>query len=190
MSFLAAMGRRLFGSAHCSSCQGGSSRLPCQGLPIPGLVRPLFFSAFGHLAIGEVFDYEWGVNPTNPSGVRFVHVLPYLILGLGLGAGPLCRPLAGAETPGASSAVVISTEGTVQVLARGGKEWQAAKVGQDLGTGYRLRTGSRSRALLRLANLSVLRVSELMEYQLEPPRVAGGKSVLNLKAGTAYLFQP
>ena len=47
---------------------------------------------------------------------------------------------------------------------------------------------TRSRATLRLKNLSVLRVGELMTYEIEPPRTATAKPTFNFKSGSAYFF--
>src|SRR5437016_4777287 len=85
-----------------------------------------------------------------------------------------------------AAAVVLSTEGTVECLIAGAKSWTIATVGQPLHVGDQLRTGPRSRALVRLSNLSVLPVGELTTYEIQPPRSASAKPVLNLKAGSVY----
>ena len=84
--------------------------------------------------------------------------------------------------------VVLEVEGTVKTLAAGGANWEELKPGQRLRPGDQVRTGPASRATIRLSNLSVLRVSELMTYELEPPREPGGKPGINIKAGSAYFF--
>src|SRR5437016_5382337 len=88
----------------------------------------------------------------------------------------------------ASSTLVIEFEGRVEVLRKGAKDWEPAKKNQALEPGHRLRTGPKSRATLRLSNLSYLRVGESMEYEIEPPRSPGGKPTLSIKAGAAYFF--
>jgi tetratricopeptide (TPR) repeat protein len=87
-----------------------------------------------------------------------------------------------------ASAIVVSVEGTVEILRLGAREWTVASVGSSMGVGDQLRTGQRSRATLRLSNLSVLRVGELMSYEIEPSPTAAGKPTLNLKSGSAYFF--
>ena len=98
------------------------------------------------------------------------------------------QPAASETNSNNVSAIVISLEGSVEILPRGTTNWVTAKTGQSLGIGYQLRTGARSRAMIRLSNLSVLRVGERMTYEIEAPRVAGGKPVLNLRFGSIYFF--
>ena len=90
------------------------------------------------------------------------------------------------QTP--EAAVLVGMEGSVEILHGASTNWTAAKTGVLLVVGDQLRTGPRSRATLRLSNLSVLRVGELMTYEIEPPRAPGGKPTLNLKSGAAYFF--
>jgi len=73
-------------------------------------------------------------------------------------------------------------------MPAGSSNWMTAVVGQQLAGGYQLRTGPKSRALLRLSNLSVLRVGELMEYELEPAQNENGKPTLHVSSGSAYFF--
>lgn len=86
------------------------------------------------------------------------------------------------------AAVLISVEGTVELLRASTTNWIPASTGAKLDVGDQLRTGQRSRATLRLSNLSILRVGELMSYEIEPPRAPAGKPTLNLKSGSAYFF--
>ena len=92
-----------------------------------------------------------------------------------------------AQQPPATG-VLVGMEGSVEILRAATTNWTAANIGVSLGVGDQLRTGPRSRATLRLSNLSVLRVGELMTYEIEAPRMSGGKPVLNLKSGSAYFF--
>jgi len=108
-------------------------------------------------------------------------------MGLSPGTFPL-QSSAAPDIPTGGSSVVVTVEGQVEVLPKGATNWVAATVGQKLEAGYQLRTGPKSRALLRLSNYSVLRVGELMSYEIEPPRTATGKPGLNLKSGAAYFF--
>ena len=93
-----------------------------------------------------------------------------------------------AQQPLSEASTVISAEGTVEVLHVGATNWSTAAVGDKLNVGDQVRTGPRSRATVRLSNLSVLRVGELMSYEIEPPRAAAGKPGLNFKSGAAYFF--
>jgi Tfp pilus assembly protein PilF len=79
-------------------------------------------------------------------------------------------------------------EGTVELLRANSTNWTSANIGAKLDVGDQLRTGRRSRATLRLSNLSVLRLGELVSYEIEPPRTTKGKPVLSLKSGSAYFF--
>ncbi len=90
--------------------------------------------------------------------------------------------------PSPWTAVLVGGEGSVEILRAASTNWAAANIGAALGVGDQLRTGPRSRATLRLSNLSVLRVGELMTYEIEAPRTTGGKPTLNLKSGAAYFF--
>ncbi|MCX6903268.1 MAG: FecR domain-containing protein, partial [Verrucomicrobia bacterium] len=66
--------------------------------------------------------------------------------------------------------------------------WQPAKVGQALRIGDKLRTGKQSRATVRLADLSVLRISELTLFEILPPLQKEKKPLLDLKNGLLYFF--
>jgi Tfp pilus assembly protein PilF len=86
------------------------------------------------------------------------------------------------------SSTLLTIEGTVEVLPVGNTLWLIARIGQSLRVGDQVRTGARSRATIRLSNLSVLRVSEQMSYEILPPRQPGGKPIIDVKAGAAYFF--
>ena len=88
----------------------------------------------------------------------------------------------------ADTAVVLGTEGVVEVFPYDHKAWTSATNGHVLRIGDQVRTGPRSRATVRLSNLSILRVSESMRYEIAPPRDAGGKPVIDIKAGSMYFF--
>ncbi|MEO5720930.1 MAG: TonB-dependent receptor [Chthoniobacterales bacterium] len=84
-------------------------------------------------------------------------------------------------------AEVLSVENVVDV-ASGSGAWSRAAEGQNLAIRDRLRTGEESRAAVRLADASILRVDELTETEILPPRETAGKPTLNLKQGAAYFF--
>ena len=95
----------------------------------------------------------------------------------------LCRGQA------ASHAIkVLGIEGVLEILHQGATNWVPAAVGDQLSIGDQLRTSKHSRATIRLSNDSVLRVGELMNYKLEPPRQDGQKPELNIRSGAAYFF--
>ncbi len=119
--------------------------------------------------------------------MRRGHCWLLLVLALGLDVPTLAAGEAPAKA-GAAAAVILTIEGKVEFLPKGATNWVSAKTGQTLEVGYQLRTGAKSRALLRLSNSSVLRVGELMQYEIQAPRTADSKPVLDLKAGSAYFF--
>ncbi|HWD18531.1 MAG TPA: TonB-dependent receptor [Verrucomicrobiae bacterium] len=106
------------------------------------------------------------------------HALPTLLL------------LAWAFRLGAAEPVneILAVEGAVETTPPGAPVWSPARPGQHLAAHYQLRTGARSRAAIRLSDLSVLRVGELMQYEMIPAASAGGRPALDLKRGTAYFF--
>jgi hypothetical protein len=80
-------------------------------------------------------------------------------------------------------AVVLEMEGAVEILRHGATAWDPGYVGQALRPGDRLRTGERSRALLRLADRSVIRCGELTSVQIGPE---GRRSVIELLRGAIH----
>jgi len=78
-------------------------------------------------------------------------------------------------------------EGTVEIAKSGRTEWTAVSTNLDLGFGDSLRTGPRSRATVRLSDLSVLRVNERTVLEIRP-QAAGGGSLLDLHSGSTYFF--
>lgn len=97
-----------------------------------------------------------------------------------------------AQTPAATepkdTAIVLTTEGSVEARRFGAEAWNPAQTNQQLRVKDQLRTKLKSRATLRLSNQSVLRVNQLTTLQIEPPTDEAGKSVLDLRSGAAYFF--
>src|SRR5438046_1747255 len=93
-----------------------------------------------------------------------------------------------AADPPASDAVLLTAEGAVQVSPAGQTTWSAGKTNQSLKIGDRVRTAARSRATVRLSNLTVLRVNELTTLQIQPPSAPGKQAALDVKNGAAYFF--
>jgi Tfp pilus assembly protein PilF len=99
--------------------------------------------------------------------------------------------LFGADAAGATdraSTVVLTVEGRVESARRATQQWSLAKTNQPLEVGDRLRTGFRSRATLRLSDLSVLRVNELTTLEIQPAQALGAKPGLDLRSGAIYFF--
>ncbi len=92
---------------------------------------------------------------------------------------PAARP-----TKGRTS--VVEIEGTVQVSRAGSNSWEPAQTNQWLQASDRLRTGERSRAVIRLSDLTTKRLGEQTIIQIPPasPRGAG----FNLLKGLLYYF--
>lgn len=83
--------------------------------------------------------------------------------------------------------LLLTVEGKVEVSRGGGAVWTAGQPNQVLSPGDRIRTGERSRATIRLLDLSVLRVNEITTLEIRPPDPGGRKTLLDLKSGRSYL---
>ena len=83
---------------------------------------------------------------------------------------------------------ILTVENVVHYEPAGARSWQAAKPGQLLATGDRVRTGKDSRATVRLADQSVVRVNALTTFELLPPHLKDRKSMIDLKSGSLYFF--
>lgn len=114
--------------------------------------------------------------------------IPLLTTGIGFLCAAFFSPAFAAPVPDDHPTVLVSFEGQVEVLPVGTTNWMTAVAGQKLEGDYQLRTGPKSRALLRLSDLSVLRVGELMEYELEPAHNENSKPTLHVSLGSAYFF--
>ena len=83
---------------------------------------------------------------------------------------------------------VLTVAGQVSILPAGTTVWQPAKPDQILKLNDKLRTGKDSRATVRLADLSVMRINELTTFELLPPHEKDRKPLLDLKSGSLYFF--
>ena len=92
----------------------------------------------------------------------------------------------GGTTQGIST--LLTVEGSVELSSAGTTTWQAAHANHFLSSGDRIRTGERSRATLRLSNLSVIRINELTTLEIRPPGDEAAKPAFNLRSGSGYLF--
>src|SRR6266852_6208096 len=93
-----------------------------------------------------------------------------------------------AEVSSTTACVLLEKEGKVEVARKGTTTWSAVQVNDTLQPGDRLRTGSRSRATLRWAELSVVRVNELTSMEIRPPARPTDKPQLDLQSGATYFF--
>src|SRR6188472_328949 len=81
-----------------------------------------------------------------------------------------------AQPPKDTSSRLLSVEGKVEVARSGQAVWSAGLTNQVLQNGDRVRTGVRSRATIRLSDMSVLAVKELTTLEIRPPQVPGANS--------------
>jgi Tfp pilus assembly protein PilF len=83
--------------------------------------------------------------------------------------------------------LVLTVEGTVEVVRAGDTRWAPATTNLALGFGDNLRTGPRSRATVQLSDLSVLRVNEKTVLEIRSQKETKG-SLLDLRLGSTYFF--
>lgn len=70
----------------------------------------------------------------------------------------------------------------------GGTAWMQGTTNLSLHIGDRLRTGVRSRATVRLSDLTILRVNELTTLQIRAPQQPGKQSQLDLNSGSTFFL--
>src|SRR5687768_7809266 len=85
-----------------------------------------------------------------------------------------------------SPAVLIELEGGAVISRTGSAAWDRAYTNQMLFPGDRLRTLERSRAVVRLSDLSLLRLAELSHIQI--PEATSRRGGFNLLRGLLYYF--
>ena len=105
-----------------------------------------------------------------------------------LSAGSLILRTVTAQTAESSPPAVLVIKENIVDVALHGAAWSDAIVGQTLAIHDRIRTGEDSRATVRLSDLTVLRMDENSEDEIESPQVAGGKATLNIQQGSTYFF--
>lgn len=110
------------------------------------------------------------------------------ILTLSLLLSAAVLPALAQTPPAVNPSVLLTAEGRVEVARAGQAAWNPGQTNQSLQTGDRVRTGPRSRATIRLSNLSVLRVNELTTLEIRPAQNPGGPTGLDLKSGSTYFF--
>jgi len=84
-------------------------------------------------------------------------------------ACPLIGPPAAAASPPAGATVLVEIENRVEIQRAGARVWDPGTTNQILFPGDRLRTGERSRAVLRLSDLTLVRLGELGLTRRVPP---------------------
>ena len=88
----------------------------------------------------------------------------------------------------AAESLLLAAEGKVELAHAGTTAWLAATTNSALRTGDRLRTGLRSRAVVKLADLSVVRVNELTTFTVQPPSAPGKTVRIDVQSGSTYFF--
>ena len=83
--------------------------------------------------------------------------------------------------------VVLEIENTLEVRRSGAAVWDPGRTNQILLPGDRLRTGERSRAVLRLSNLTLIRIGELSVLEVPEPEPTE-RIGLNIFKGIFYFF--
>ena len=89
---------------------------------------------------------------------------------------------------GGNESVLLTVEGKVEISRTGTTPWLAAQTNLVVNLGDRVRTGLRSRAVVRFSNLAVLRVNELTTFVVQPPSAPGKPARLDLKSGSTYFL--
>jgi ferric-dicitrate binding protein FerR (iron transport regulator) len=84
--------------------------------------------------------------------------------------------------------ILLTVESAVEISNGPNKAWAAASAGQRFNLGDRLRTGRSSRAAVRFADPSVMRINELTTLQIQPPPQKDKRALLDLKGGSLYFF--
>ena len=118
----------------------------------------------------------------------FISLLRILILVLGLGFVAEIPPSAAeiSEVKASTNTVVLTIEGKVEYQKASSGAWMLVQTNQVLSVGDRLRTGERSRASVRLRDLSVLRLGESTSIEIEAPAQGRTKSSIKVQTGIMY----
>ena len=101
---------------------------------------------------------------------------------------PCFRPDASAQsTPPTNVVVIVAYEGKVEISRAGSPRWDPGQTNQVLDPGDQIRTGPRSRATLRLFDLTEVRVDENSTFEIErPPQEES--IIVHILRGALYLF--
>src|SRR4051812_15343392 len=90
-----------------------------------------------------------------------------------------------AQTVKPTQAILLEIEGTVETSAPGALAWKTAQMNQVLSAGVRVQTRQHSRAVIRLTDLSLLRLGEETLVEIPAP---SGNPVLKFLKGVLYYF--
>jgi len=85
-----------------------------------------------------------------------------------------------------TNAVILELEGQAEVARAGSTAWRVAQAGQVLFPGDQFRIGERSRAVVRLSDLSHLRLGHGAYIQI--PQASPRRSGIRLLRGLLYFF--
>lgn len=119
--------------------------------------------------------------------MRFPLVALRFLLLTWLGGGlAIAAPATPSEAD--NTATVLKKDGQVETLEAPGAAWQTARTNEPLRAGTVVRTGERSRALLRLLDQSHLQLGELSQLLIKPPASEGKPGTYSLLKGLFYLF--
>jgi tetratricopeptide (TPR) repeat protein len=119
------------------------------------------------------------VRQKAPAGALWLSALVFGLLLL-----PSSRA---AEEPGPDHPIlVLELEGRVDVMRAGARVWDPAYTNQVLEAGDQLRTLQRSRAVIRLSDLTLMRLGESSSIRIPPPKREG--AFYNLLRGVLYFF--
>jgi Tfp pilus assembly protein PilF len=83
---------------------------------------------------------------------------------------------------------LLNPQGSVEVLRKGQNNWEAARTNLTLFPGDAVRTGKDSRAAVRLANDSVIRLDQLTVVRFPESMSPRKRFLINLMKGAAYFF--
>src|SRR5205085_6834881 len=90
-----------------------------------------------------------------------------------------------AQEPKSGDAALIEAENDV-TARKGAGTWEKAVPTFPLAVGDRVKTGKKSRAAVRLTDLSVIRLDQLSLFEVGAATGQAGKSSIDLKQGGAY----
>lgn len=126
----------------------------------------------------------------SPRRLRATGAKVFTKLFLLLAVGCILSP-ASAQTsrPPTHPPVILTVEGTNVFIQRFRSNlWESAYPNQVLGVKDRGRTGLRSRTSLRLSDLSILRLGELSEFEIQPLPAENVEAEFSLFRGLLYLL--
>lgn len=134
--------------------------------------------------LGRVASHRVGFRRGGARWARLLFVLRHL--SFVILAVLLLLPCGACAQPTNLSVTVVELEGWAQWARSGADDWNPAKMGDVLGPGDRFRTLERARAVLRLSDLSVLRLGELSFIEIPAPTSRRGG--IQFLRGLFYYF--